>query len=144
MTEKQKLFCVEYIKTLNGTQAYKTAYCVTADSVAGANANRLLKREDVKEYISQLLKEQKNEQTADIEEIMQFLTSVLRGEVPEEVAHYDHKAFNFRFAHKITPVKDRLKACELLGKRLGLEQTEKTDEELKKLDEILAKIKGVV
>ena len=86
MTEKQKLFCVEYIKTLNGTLAYKTAYCVTADSVAGANANRLLKREDVKEYISQLLKEQKNEQTADIEEIMQFLTSVLRGEVPEEVA----------------------------------------------------------
>ena len=69
--------------------------------MAGANANRLLKREDVKEYISQQLKEQKNKQTADIEEIMQFLTSVLRGEVPEEVAHYDSNVFKFKFDNLI-------------------------------------------
>ena len=120
MTEKQKNFCLEYIKTLNGTLAYKNAYGVTADSVAGANANRLLKREDIKEYISHYLKEQKNKQTADIEEIMQFLTSVLRGEVPEEVAHYDSNVFKFKFDNKIPSVKERLKACELLEKRLNL------------------------
>ncbi len=144
MTEKQKKFCLEYIKTLNGTTAYKNAYSATKDTVAAANANRLLKREDIKSYIAKQIDKQKSKQTADIEEILQFLTSVLRGEVPEEITHYDKDYARFKFAEKRPAIKDRLRACELLGKRLGLDKIEEDNEDIRKLEEVLKNIKGVI
>ena len=51
MTEKQKLFCDEYLKDLNGTRAYRTVYkTIKNDNVAGVRANKLLKQKDIAEY----------------------------------------------------------------------------------------------
>ena len=80
MTEKQKLFCDEYLIDLNGTRAYRTIYKnVKNDNVAGVRANKLLKQEDIAEYIKKRLEEIHDEKTADIQEVMEYLTSVMRG-----------------------------------------------------------------
>lgn len=80
MTEKQKLFCDEYLKDLNGTRAYRTVYkTIKNDNVAGVRANKLLKQKDIAEYINKRLEEIHNENTANIQEVMEYLTSVMRG-----------------------------------------------------------------
>ncbi len=46
MTEKQQIFADEYLKDLNATRAYKTAYPrVKSDAAARANASKLLTSE---------------------------------------------------------------------------------------------------
>ena len=56
MTEKQKLFCDEYLIDLNGTRAYRTVYkTIKNDNVAGVRANKLLKQKDIAEYINKRL-----------------------------------------------------------------------------------------
>ena len=50
LNEKQKLFCLEYLKDFNWTRAYKKVYSVT-DNVARANASRLLANANIQEYL---------------------------------------------------------------------------------------------
>lgn len=54
MTEKQKLFCDEYLKDTNATRAYLTVYanCKSATSAAPL-ASKLLKKEEIQKYISE-------------------------------------------------------------------------------------------
>lgn len=53
MTEKQKLFCDEYLIDLNGTRAYRAIYKnIKTDNAAGVRANKLLKQKDIAEYIN--------------------------------------------------------------------------------------------
>lgn len=81
MTEKQKIFADEYLIDLNATRAYKVAYPrVKNDKVAAAAAARLLRNVNVKIYISDQLERIHNEKTADAQEVMEYLTAVLRGE----------------------------------------------------------------
>ena len=58
LTEKQKLFCDEWLKDMNGTRAYKAAYKSTkSDHVAATNAGRLLRNAEVQKYIQEKQKE---------------------------------------------------------------------------------------
>ena len=101
MTEKQKRFCDEYLVDLNGTRAYKAAYpSVKSDEAARANASRLLTNANVRAYIEQRTEQLRSARTATAQEVMEFLTAVLRDEKKGAVP--------------------RLKAAELLGKRYGL------------------------
>lgn len=50
LNEKQKLFCLEYLKDFNWTRAYKKVYSTT-DNVARANASRLLANANIQEYL---------------------------------------------------------------------------------------------
>ena len=119
MTEKQKLFADEYLKDLNGSRAYKTIYKnVKKDSAAEAGASRLLRNVKVKEYIDKRLEEIHNENTADIAEVMEYLTSVMRGNSKSEVLCLDDGSQ--KVVKKHPEEKDRLKAAELIGKRYGL------------------------
>lgn len=81
MTEKQKIFADEYLIDLNATLAYKMAYPnVKNDAVAAAAAARLLRNVKVKNYIAEQMEKIHNEKTADAQEVIEYLTSVLRGE----------------------------------------------------------------
>ena len=101
MTEKQKIFCEEYIVDLNATRAYKAAYPnVKNDNTAAAAAARLLRIVNVREYIDTRLEEKAGALVAKQDEVLQYLTKVLRD---------DDEA-----------TKSRLKAAELLGKRYAL------------------------
>lgn len=57
LTEKMMSFCREYVSNGgNGTKAYMTAYDSKSETSAGIEASRLLKRDDIKEYIAALNK----------------------------------------------------------------------------------------
>ena len=120
MTEKQRLFADEYLKDLNGTRAYKTIYTtIKNDNVAAVRANTLLKQKDISDYISKRLEEIHNENTADIQEVMEYLTSVLRGESASAVLVMSGNGMQ-KVTEKPPDEKERLKAAELLGKRFGM------------------------
>ena len=120
MTEKQKLFCDEYLIDLNGTRAYRTVYkTIKNDNVAGVRANKLLKQKDIAEYINKRLEEIHNENTANIQEVMEYLTSVMRGTSKANVLALAGDGYQEVVA-KPPDEKERLKAAELLGKRVGM------------------------
>lgn len=120
MTEKQKLFCDEYLKDTNATRAYLTVYanCKSATSAAPL-ASKLLKKEEIQKYISEKMEEIHNENTADIQEVMEYLTSVLRGKSASAVLMMSGNGMQ-KVTEKPPDEKERLKAAELLGKRFGM------------------------
>ena len=124
MTDKQRKFADEYIKDCNATRAYKAAYPhVKNDNVAKSAGNRLLTYVDIKTYINEQLDKISSEKIADAKEVMEYLTSVMRGEHTEEVVvveGYGEGCSQAKRMDKDVGAKDRLKAAELLGKRYGI------------------------
>ena len=120
MTEKQKIFADEYIIDLNATRAYKAAYpSVKKDNVASAAASRMLANVKVKAYIDEQLEKLKSERVADQQEVMEYLTAVMRGEKTEPLLVLDGEGKQ-KVVDAIPPVQARTKAAELLGKRYRL------------------------
>lgn len=117
MTEKQKLFCDEYLKNgFNATQAYLKVYeNVKSSKVANACAAKLLKIASIKAYIQKRIDEIHNENTAGIAEIMERLTAIGRGKTKDQIASFNGDILEIR-----TPTKDQIKALELLGKAHGM------------------------
>lgn len=120
MTEKQKIFADEYIVCLNATKAYKKAYPnVKKDEVARANGSRLLTNANVKTYIDEQLEKLQSERVADQQEVMEYLTAVMRGEKTEPLLVLDGEGKQ-KVVNAVPPVQARTKAAELLGKRYRL------------------------
>lgn len=121
LTAKQKRFCEEYIVDCNATQAairagYKEKYAHT-------NANKLLQNTTLKQYIDELLEKISSEKIADATEVMEYLTSVVRGKSLSEIVVVEGVGEGCSIARnmqKAPDEKERLKAAELLGKRYGL------------------------
>ena len=124
MTDNQRKFCDEYLKDCNATRAYKTAYPhVKNDNVAKSAGNRLLTYVDIKTYIDEQLERISSEKIADATEVIQYLTSVLRGESSSEVVVIEGCGDGYSEARRMDKApdeKERLKAAELLGKRYGI------------------------
>ena len=114
LTQKQRRFIDEYIISGNATQAYLKAGYKVSESVARRNASRLLTNADVKAEIERRNAEIQSEKTADMTEVMEYLTSVMRGEQSETVA-----TSKGLFTGVEVSAKDRIKAAELIGKRHG-------------------------
>ena len=120
MTEKQKIFADEYIICLNATRAYKKAYPnVKKDEVARSNGSRLLTNANVKAYIDEQLEKLQSERVADQQEVMEYLTAVMRGKKTEPLLVLDGEGKQ-KVVNAIPPVQARTKAAELLGKRYRL------------------------
>lgn len=149
MTEKQKRFADEYLIDLNGTRAYKVAYPkVKNDETASANASRMLRIAKVKTYINEQLEKMHNEKTADAQEVLEYLTAVLRGESKSEIVVVEGIGDGCSSASRMEKApdeKERLKAAELLGKRYSL-FTDKVDvsgsleTEKSKLDDLVKQL----
>lgn len=83
---KWEAFCLHYAKTGNASEAYKQAGYKTDNARSiYSNCNRLLKNDDIKGRIQELLAEMASEKIADIREIHEYLTSVIRGETTDDV-----------------------------------------------------------
>lgn len=150
MTEKQKIFADEYLIDLNATRAYKSVYKnIKNDEVARKAGSRLLTNVDIKKYIADKMEKIHNEKTADAQEVIEYLTAVLRGEsISQEIVveGIGDGMSEARTMEKGPSEKDRLKAAELLGKRYSL-FTDKVEvsgleDEKKKLDDILQQMRG--
>ena len=113
VTEKQKRFCDEYLKDLNATQAaVRAGY---SPKTAKQIGQRMLTFVDLKSYIDDQLELLHNQKTADAQEILEYLTSVMRGEHTEQTLQLVGDG-----VQKITDIdvseKERMKAAEMLGK----------------------------
>lgn len=87
LTEKQQRFADEFIVSGNATQAYLIAYPnVKKESTAKAAASRMLTFVNVKAYIDERLADLRKKSIAEQDEILQFLTSTMRGEIKEPIA----------------------------------------------------------
>lgn len=114
LTEKQKWFCDEYIRLGEATQAAINAgYSVkTAKNIGSEN----LTKPHLKAYIDERLERLKKESIAEQDEILQFLTKVVRGELTEEIPVGMGDGYQ-ELKDKEPYLKDRIKAAEMLGKR---------------------------
>ena len=137
MTEKQKRFCDEYLTDLNATQAAiragyskKTAYSIGEEN---------LRKPELKEYIEKRMAEKESQLIADQDEVMRYLTSVMRREkmesvvvtlntektsyVPDENGTMRKQTVKQEIPQIIeipAQLRDANKAAELLGKAYGI------------------------
>lgn len=102
LTEKQKKFCEYYIQNLNATEAAikagyaaKTAYAIGAEN---------LRKPQIQKYLDEIMGELRSERIAGADEVLEYLTKVMRGEVKDQNG-------------KNASIQDRNRAAELLGKR---------------------------
>lgn len=116
MTNKQKRFCEEYLIDCNATQAaIRAGYTKKS---AYSTGQRMLNNSEVKAYIDEKLAQLSSIKIANAEEVMIYLTSVLRGESRATVIS-DEKG-KPKLIEKPPDEKERLKAAELLAKRYGI------------------------
>ena len=124
MTDKQRKFCDEYLIDANATRTYKDPYPhVKSEDAARACASRLLTNANIKSYIDEQLEKISSDKIADAKEVMEYLTSVLRGESESEIVVIEgtgEGCSDARRMNKAPDEKERLKAAELLGRRYGL------------------------
>lgn len=126
LTAKQQRFCDEYLIDLNATQAAiragyskKTAYAIGEEN---------LKKPDLRRYIDKRMEEKETELIADQDEVLRYLTAVMRGKSNASVLARDSEGAD-QVIQKPPDEKERLKAAELLGKRYGL-YTDRIEQEV--------------
>ena len=129
MTAKQKRFCDEYLTDLNATQAaIRSGY---SEKTAYSIGNENLKKPELKKYIEERMAKQ--------DEVMKYLTSVMRREKTESIvvtlqeekslfAPDANGTMRKQTVKQTVPkvveipamIKDSNKAAELLGKAYGI------------------------
>ena len=113
LTLKQQKFADEYIISGNATQAAieagyskKTAYQTGAEN---------LRKPQIKSYIDERLKVIESKKTATHQEVIEYLTSVMRGEQREQTLIGRGQGFQ-EATYIDVSAKDRLKAADILNK----------------------------
>ncbi len=117
LTEKQKKFCDEYLISLNATQAaIKAGY---SSKTAYSIGQRLLKKVEIQNFINKQLERIHSEKTADAQEVLEYLTAVMRGQHTEQTLQFISDGIQ-AITNIDVSAKERLKAAELIGKRYGM------------------------
>jgi phage terminase small subunit len=117
LTPRQQKFCDEYLISGNATEAaIKAGY---SRKTAKQTGSENLAKPNLRAYIDEQLAKIHSAKIADAEEVMKYLTSVMRGEHTEQVLKLVGEG-----VQTVTDIdvsaKERLKAAELIGKRYGL------------------------
>ena len=102
LTEKQKRFIDYYIETANATESAKRAgySCRTAKNIGAENLTKL------NYFIQERLQQLEDNRIASQEEVLEYLTKVMRGE--------EKDSFGLDAS-----LQERTRCAELLGKRYG-------------------------
>lgn len=102
LTEKQKRFIDYYIETANATESAKRAgYSEkTAKNIGAENLTKL------NFFIQKKLEEKEEDRIASQDEVLEYLTKVMRGEEKDQFG-------------LDASLQDRTRCAELLGKRYG-------------------------
>ena len=105
LTPKQRAFADYYIECGNATEAAKRAGY--SEKNVGENAAKTLKNPNVSAYIAERMEKQTKKRVADANEVIEFYTAVMRGEVKDQFG-------------LDSSLSDRLKAADSLAKRLAV------------------------
>ena len=117
MTARQRRFCDEYLISGNATDAaIKAGY---SPKTAKQTGSENLAKPDLRAYIDEQLEKLHSAKIADAEEVMKYLTSVMRGEHTEQVLKLVGDGIQTVTDIEVS-AKERLKAAELIGKRYAL------------------------
>ena len=131
MTDKQKLFCKEYMVDLNASAAYQRAGYISTGNAAEASASQLLRNPKVAKEIQHLMDKRANKVAITAENVLNDILDT-RDRLKDTMAYMDDNG-NERIDTQCANA--RLKANELLGKHLKL-FTDKVEVEVTKMPEI--------
>lgn len=112
MNERQSRFVDAYIQTGNASEAARLAGY--SKQIANRIGSENLSKPVIRAEIDRRLSELKTSRTADTQEILEHLSSVVRGELTEEVVTPSGKKRTVKVAER-----DRLRAAEMLLKVSG-------------------------
>ena len=141
LTEKQRRFVDYYVETGNASEAARRAGY--AEKAAYRTGSENLRKPQVKAAIDARLKELEDKRIATADEVLQFLTSTLRGEVKEERVVVKGTGEGRSDARIITvqvSARDRLEAAKSLLKRYPMQLDAK--EQKLKLQKLEAEIRA--
>ena len=117
LTTKQQKFCDEYLISGNATDAaIKAGYSPKSAKSIG---QRLLTFVDLKRYIEAELAKLHSAKIADAQEVLEYLTAVMRGQHTEQVLKLAGDGIQTVTDIDVS-AKERIKAAELIGKRYSL------------------------
>ena len=122
LTEKQRRFVDYYIETGNASEAARRAGY--SEKTAGWIGQENLQKTTIKAAIDARLKDLEDKRIAKADEVLQFLTSTLRGEVKEEhvvVEGTGEGRSDARIIKVQVSARDRLDAAKSLLKRYPMQ-----------------------
>lgn len=122
LTEKQRRFVDYYVETGNASEAARRAGY--SEKTAGWIGQENLQKPTIKAAVDARLKELEDKRIARADEVMQFLTSTLRGEVKEErvvVEGTGEGRSDARIIKVQVSARDRLEAAKSLLKRYPMQ-----------------------
>ena len=117
---RQEKFCLEYAKCGNATEAAKKAGY--SEKTAKSIGQRLLTYVDIKNRLQELAKIAEDAKIADIKEMQQKLTSIIRQQMEEEVIVVEGCGDGYSEAKVMTKtasLKDIINAIDKLGRMQG-------------------------
>lgn len=141
LTEKQRRFVDYYIETGNASEAARRAGY--SEKTAGWIGQENLQKPTIKAAVDARLRELEGKRIAKADEVMQFLTSTLRGEVKEEhivVEGTGEGRSDARIIKVQVSARDRLEAAKSLLKRYPMQLDAK--EQKLKLQKLEAEIRA--
>lgn len=130
LTVKQRRFVDAYIETGNAAEAARRAGYKSRNADVMGREN--LRKPTVRKVLEARLKEIEDKRIAKAKEVMEFLTSSMRGEIKEEavvVEGIGDGCSVARIIEKQIGTNDRIKAAVQLAKRYGLDRPEDADGE---------------
>lgn len=117
LTARQRKFCDEYLISGNATDAaIKAGY---SPKTAKSIGQRLLTFVDLKQYIETELEKLHSAKIADAQEVLEYLTAVMRGQHTEQVLKLVGDGIQTVTDIDVS-AKERIKAAALIGKRYAL------------------------
>ena len=117
LTEKQKRFVDEYLIDYNATKAaLRAGY---SEKTAKQMGTENLAKPYLRAYLDERLEAIHSAKTADAREVMEYLTSVMRGEQKDETLRFIGDGYQ-DIVNLTTTTKDRLKAAEMLGRHFSM------------------------
>ncbi|WP_042165541.1 terminase small subunit [Paenibacillus gorillae] len=116
LTEKQKRFADYFVESGNASEsAVRAGYSAkTAREMGHENLSKPI----IREYIDALIAKKDEARIAKQDEVLEFLTDVMRGKVTEKIPLGLGMGEQALVKNELEG-KDRIKAAELLGKRYG-------------------------
>lgn len=117
LSVKHQAFADYYIELGNAEQAaIKAGY---SKAYSRGNAHKLVAKVSIKSYIAERMEELKSERVADQQEVMEFLTSVLRGEARGTALVGE--GMGAQNVEQVLPsVAEKVRAAEQIGKRYAM------------------------